>query len=224
MDPPPPVSPAFFGLLLATTVGWGASVSLIHLLAGRRMRDYPFDNGMLLTTIAFEGMLAAIWLPQLVRRGWTLRCVTLPLSVRDLPRGLGLLGLSYVAYYLTYALCTWGAPDLAQAAAAEVAIGHPDWWAVCVGSALNPVFEEFLYLGFAAGAVRRKGAGMALAASVLLRLITHLYQGAMAVVSILPIGIVFGWYYLRTGRLWPVVLAHGLMDLTALGLFLERSG
>ena len=52
-----------------------------------------------------------------------------------------------------------------------------------------------------------------------LRLAIHLYQGAIGVVSVLPIGILFAVYYLRTGKLWPVVVAHAAMDLVALGMF-----
>jgi membrane protease YdiL (CAAX protease family) len=36
-------------------------------------------------------------------------------------------------------------------------------------------------------------------------------------VAILPIGVVFTGYYVRTRRIWPVVLAHGFQDLLALG-------
>jgi membrane protease YdiL (CAAX protease family) len=51
--------------------------------------------------------------------------------------------------------------------------------------------------------------------SVGIRLLCHLYQGPLAV-GIVPVGLVFTWYYARTHRLWPVVIAHAISDFVAL--------
>ncbi|MFD1296210.1 CPBP family intramembrane glutamic endopeptidase [Lysobacter gummosus] len=41
-----------------------------------------------------------------------------------------------------------------------------------------------------------------------IRIAYHLYQGSAGVVSIVPMGLAYAWLYARTGRLWPLVLAH----------------
>jgi membrane protease YdiL (CAAX protease family) len=46
--------------------------------------------------------------------------------------------------------------------------------------------------------------------------LAHAYQGPLAVVTVVPIGILFTAYYLRTRRLWPVVVAHAFQDILAL--------
>jgi uncharacterized protein len=52
--------------------------------------------------------------------------------------------------------------------------------------------------------------------STALRVAVHTYQGVLSLLVILPWGIVFTVYYLRTRRLWPLILAHALQDAIAL--------
>jgi uncharacterized protein len=50
----------------------------------------------------------------------------------------------------------------------------------------------------------------------------HLYQGALGVVMALPMGLVFTLVFARTGRLWPLVIAHALLDFVALVSYIGR--
>jgi len=43
----------------------------------------------------------------------------------------------------------------------------------------------------------------------------HLYQGAGAFGGNLVMGLIFGWYYHRSGRLAPLIAAHTLIDAVA---------
>ena len=56
----------------------------------------------------------------------------------------------------------------------------------------------------------------ALSVTVGVRLIYHLYQGPLGVASIVPIGFIFGWFYIKYGKLWSVIVAHALMDFIGL--------
>jgi membrane protease YdiL (CAAX protease family) len=80
------------------------------------------------------------------------------------------------------------------------------------------VFEELLWLGLGLAAFRRLGIVPAAAVSVGLRLLAHAYQGPLALVTVLPIGVLFTAYYIRTRRLWPIVVAHAFQDTLALSL------
>lgn len=51
--------------------------------------------------------------------------------------------------------------------------------------------------------------------SSLLRGSYHLYQGVSAGFGNIVMGIVFGWFYHRTGRVWPLVIAHFVIDAVA---------
>ena len=49
----------------------------------------------------------------------------------------------------------------------------------------------------------------------LLRGTYHLYQGFGAGLGNVAMGLVFGYAWQRTGRLWPLVIAHGIIDAVA---------
>jgi uncharacterized protein len=48
----------------------------------------------------------------------------------------------------------------------------------------------------------------------------HVYQGLGAALTIFGLGLMYAWYFQRTRRLWPLILAHTLFDLTQLILIL----
>lgn len=51
------------------------------------------------------------------------------------------------------------------------------------------------------------------------RLLYHLYQGPLAVVGILPSALLFGYWFARAGRLWPLVVAHAILDALAVAAY-----
>ena len=58
----------------------------------------------------------------------------------------------------------------------------------------------------------------------MVRLLYHLYQGPVGVVTIVPMGLLYGFVYARTRQLWPLIFAHVLIDiigLSQLGRWLE---
>ncbi|HEY1961884.1 MAG TPA: CPBP family intramembrane glutamic endopeptidase, partial [Rhizomicrobium sp.] len=96
------------------------------------------------------------------------------------------------------------APGLSPFAAGPIAI-------------VNPLFEEVFVTGYVMTALKSNGnPWRAINASVLLRLLYHLYQGSLGVLAIIPMGLIFAVWYARTGRLWPIIVAHALLDGTAL--------
>lgn len=80
-------------------------------------------------------------------------------------------------------------------------------------SIVNGTFEEVFLLGVLTRSLREHGASIAIGLSLLVRLLTHLYQGPAGAVSILVFGLLLSVFYVRTGRLWPVVFAHILADV-----------
>lgn len=61
----------------------------------------------------------------------------------------------------------------------------------------------------------RLASGAAIAVSALIRGSYHLYQGFGGFISNLVFGLLLGWLYQRTRRLWPLVIAHTVIDITA---------
>lgn len=97
---------------------------------------------------------------------------------------------------------------------------HDHWWRlpVLVLSAIaNAVAEEIIVVGYLITRLRALGwsENRSLAASALLRGSYHLYQGLGGGLGNLVMGVIFGRYWQRTGRLWPLILAHATIDSVA---------
>jgi uncharacterized protein len=77
--------------------------------------------------------------------------------------------------------------------------------------------EEIIVIGYLLTRLDQLGVGSraALLWSSLLRGAYHLYQGFGAGLGNVAMGLVFGYAWRRTGRLWPLVIAHGLIDTVA---------
>lgn len=51
--------------------------------------------------------------------------------------------------------------------------------------------------------------------SAVIRLSYHLYQGVVGVLAVVPLGLLFGIWFARTRRLWPLIVAHAILDFVA---------
>ncbi|MEJ4104715.1 CPBP family intramembrane glutamic endopeptidase [Corynebacterium bovis] len=136
-------------------------------------------------------------------------------SRRDILPGVGLaalIGLPGLALYL-------GA--VALGLSRHVAAGGTgDWWSVptlVVGAWANGVGEEVVVVAWLATRLRQLRVPWAwiFVGSAVLRGSYHLYQGYSAGVGNIVMGLVFVWWFRRTGRVWPLIVAHGLIDTVA---------
>ena len=134
----------------------------------------------------------------------------------DFARGLGLYVVLMLSSTLVQLMLWSGLAGSIEAARQFTPTGTVPALLVVAVTVINPVFEEFLWLGYGVNALERFGLGGACVISVALRTLVHAYQGAMAVVGILPLGIVMTLYYAGTRRLWPVIVAHAILDAIAL--------
>ncbi len=44
--------------------------------------------------------------------------------------------------------------------------------------------------------------------------LAHLYQGPDGIIGTGFIGLLFGWFYMASGRVWPLIIGHALYDTT----------
>ncbi len=94
------------------------------------------------------------------------------------------------------------------------------WWAAPVlvlAAAANGVLEEIVMVGYVLTRLRAVGWGVfaAVAFSSVVRGTYHLYQGFGAFAGNVIMGVLFCYFFLRTGRLWPLILAHTVLDVVA---------
>ncbi|QRO88454.1 CPBP family intramembrane metalloprotease [Kytococcus sedentarius] len=94
------------------------------------------------------------------------------------------------------------------------------WWALgllVLAALKNGVLEEVVVVGYLVTRSRQLGVPpwTAVVLAALLRGVYHLYQGFGAGFGNVVMGLVFGAWYLRTGRVMPLVVAHVVIDLVA---------
>ncbi|GAA4484591.1 CPBP family intramembrane metalloprotease [Rhodococcus olei] len=139
-----------------------------------------------------------------------------PRPRRDLLPGVGLaalIGLPGLALYLA-----------ATAVGANLTVVpstlDDHWWrlpTLVLWALANAAAEEVLVVAYLISRLRRLGwsENASLAASALLRGSYHLYQGLGGGLGNVVMGVLFGRYWQRTGKLWPLVVAHWLIDTVA---------
>src|SRR5690606_38212958 len=94
------------------------------------------------------------------------------------------------------------------------------WWrlaALILSACANSAAEEIIVVAYLITRLRALGwsDNRSLLASALLRGSYHLYQGLGGGLGNIVMGLIFGRYWQRTGQLWPLVIAHALIDAVA---------
>ena len=132
---------------------------------------------------------------------------------QDLAWGAGLaaliggagLGLYLIAYHLGVELNV-------------VAENLPDvWWrfpVLVLSAAQNGILEEVIVVGYLLNRLDQLGVrpARAIAISAVIRGSYHLYQGIGAFLGNAAMGVIFGIFYRRYGRVTPLIVAHALID------------
>jgi uncharacterized protein len=137
-------------------------------------------------------------------------------SRADLLQGAGFAALIGIPGLLL----VWAANQLGVSANLAV-VDVPDTWyrvpLLLLQAAQNGGLEEIVVVGYLLTRLRQLGwsNGQALGASAVLRGSYHLYQGLGGFTGNLVMGLVFAWWFQRTRRILPLVVAHLLLDVFA---------
>ncbi len=197
--------------VVALCFGWPILLSVHAVMAGFPARQGGFDDAGALGIVLYEVAFSLAVVTLLRSRGYDVA------SLRPQPTwidsGLGVL-LALAAGMA--GMLAWSAFSASQPEQPisdmmrRSTIGAP---MVLLMAVVNGTFEEVFLLGFLMRGLKERGLSIALGTMMLVRVSYHLYQGPLGACYVFGVGLVFGLFYARTGRLWPAVLAHMMWDV-----------
>ena len=173
----------------------------------------PFTNETLISNLVYE-IFVLSWLGVFMKfRGWTFERLGFSIGLRDTAIGLLLAILVFCVVWLIEHVMGSAAPAALESAQRfDKVSGELDLWAILVASSVDAVFEELFACAYVISALKEKrGPAFALNVSVLLRVGCHVYQGVYGVLIGGAWGLVFGYWYLKSGRVWPLFVAHAVL-------------
>jgi membrane protease YdiL (CAAX protease family) len=207
----PPVEAA---LVVSITLGCFVIASTVAVF--NPPASPPLSNAHFLELLLLEPALAAVAL-FVLRANGNLSSYGLTPNWKGAAEGLALAIVTYAVCILTYLAVYPFFPTALQSRGNEMVARDLIFGLVIAISIVNPLFEEFFVSGYLITTLKQwKDPWFAINASVTVRLLYHLYQGPSGIVAIIPLGFVFAQWYIRTGRLWPLVVAHALFDFAGL--------
>jgi hypothetical protein len=201
-------------LLLVNLLCFGpfAAMSVTGML--RRERVLLYDDRRLYTIVAIEVVCGTLAILLLRARGWKLSQfglqITMPLTIFGM---LLFIGANITIAGLNEAVRLWSGFD---AAAATEPVARASWLAVILLLLIDPLYEETFEVAYNIRATEQDGAAFGITLSAVIRLICHLYQGPIAPLTILPLGLIFAAVYWKWRRVWPLAVAHGVAGYFAL--------
>jgi membrane protease YdiL (CAAX protease family) len=231
--PSPPGSPRMLrlelGLVLLLAFSPGILGLLIIALGPQGSAEVEAQLLPSVVSIVFELFLS--WSPVLVigfllarnREGWPGIGLT-----RLRPGDLAMGAVLWVASFILVLVLAQLFQFFGQREVDFLPEGLPLWFravqAVLIAVTAG-VTEEIVVRGYAQTRLEQLRASTAVILLLPTALwgVLHVYQGVGAALTIFGLGLMYAWYFNRTRRLWPLILAHILFDLTQLIFILAGS-
>lgn len=173
-----------------------------------------FDNARALFIVGVEVLAGTLAVLILRARGWTFEKLGLRFSMPQTIAGMLLLIGANVLVAGFYELVQ--AVSGTDPAGATTPQTHITWPVLIAMTLVNPLYDELFVVAYNIQASLKSGAAFAITLSAAVRFFCHLDQGPIAAVTILPLGIIFALVYWRWRLVWPLVVAHGVMDFLGL--------
>jgi uncharacterized protein len=211
------VSPRFeFLIVVLAAFGYFSIGSLFSLLS--KSHKVLITGEHLIFLLVYESaVLLALGL-FLRKRGWTLAQLGFIPSWKSTAMSVGLIPAVYITYALIWIPLALLFPEFQALSQSKVIVGSGiSTWKIIIVSIVNPVFEEVFVCGYVVHFLKKSNnLWIALIISTAIRALYHLYQPIQGIIAIISIGLVFGFFYAKTNRLWSVVAAHAFFDLWGL--------
>jgi len=90
-----------------------------------------------------------------------------------------------------------------------------NWISISLIIIINSIYEEIILIGYFFKRLEKYHPALIIGLSLIIRELYHTYQGWISLIVIIPTGLVFGFYYYKHKKIWPVIIAHGFSNLIA---------
>ncbi len=206
---------AEFWIVVLAAFGYPIISNIVVLLVPPSVQ-HLINESQLRLLLIYESVLLLVLGKFLAMRGWSFQQLGLAFQFRDIGIGFGLAIAANAVNFLVLAVVIFFSSDLPSRVGSLVAPGI-DLTAIITVSILNPVFEEVFVCGYVMTALRKnRSVWFAANVSFGLRLAYHVYQGAFRLLGIIALSAIFTLWFAKKGRLWPLIVAHGIIDFTGL--------
>lgn len=209
---------AEFALVVTLAFGYFILGSVLSVFSASA--EVGISEAGLQSLVVYELCMLVTLSAFLAVRGWEPKQLGLIPGRTDPQVALALIVVAYAAIFVVW--MTLGQAVPGAAGIAEGAIQHDlRVRTVLMVAVVNGIFEEIFVCGYVISALRKtRSVSFAINVSIAIRLSYHLYQGPAGVLSMVPVGLVFAHWFARTGRLWPLAIAHCLLDIIGLWPYL----
>ena len=176
-----------------------------HLMPGARLHGEFSNLGMMGLSLYELLVLALVFLYLGRIRGWSFASFGFQISWKL--TGLGVL--LFVPAKLIFVLKNMVvSPNTASLLAGQIALPID-----IISSIITGIFEELMEVGYIIKVTEKYGMWTAVFISALIRTVLHIYQGAAGMACVFVIGVTFGLVYWKLRKLWPLIVAHILIDI-----------
>jgi len=213
--------PPFVELIIVLIVGFGlfmySSTRGFFIVTSTFDRSWTYritsQGDYFIVIYEVIALLMIAWILKV--RGWSLKDFNLDFTIRLIWIGLLLMVARNMIGGIAYRLF-----ELANVVDQETVkhvkfTSKGDFTSMALILVINSVYEEVLLVGYLFKRLEKYSPVLVIGCSLLIRISYHTYQGYMMLFSIIPLGLVFGYYYYRYKKLLPLIIAHGMINAFA---------
>ncbi len=211
------VSPKLeFLIVILAAFGYFCVRSFFSLFSSSR--EAVITGNHITSLLVYESVVLLILGWFLRKRGWRLAQLGVIANWKTTLIGIGLVLVAQIAYILAWIALALLFPEVQQISQSKsLSVSNLALWKIFLVSILNPLYEEIFVCGYVITFLKKsKNLWFAIAISTVIRTAYHLYQPLWGIVAIISIGLVFGYVYAKTNRLWSVMVAHAIFDFVGL--------
>ena len=210
---------AEFFLILALCFGYFIAGSTVALVRGLPDREFTTTRTIIAILTELAMLAAAGWVLHV--RGWPWHAFGFRFTWGSLLASIPLF-FAWVALYCSVWLTVVAFyPDVKNLASPPLRVSAPGAL-VLLFIIVNSIFEESTVAGYVVSALSEQGAALAITASTLIRLLYHTYQGPIASLYILPLGLLFAAVYWRWRSLWPLIGTQTILNMISFAAYSQR--